>query len=156
MRTTKEIRAALKTKLGYNSRQVSVKERQGGLSWSFTLTVRDASVNLKKVEEFAKGNEDIDRCQASGEILSGGNTFMFVRVTEEVEAAWAEKYINEVESGLASLEASKFNSARINDRVSIFSDDYWVTVYVDGRGGMRFAPKSAKAIATYLYKKLEF
>ena len=156
MRTTKEIRSALKTKLGYNSRQVSVKERPGGLSWSFTLTVRDPKVNLKKVEEFAKGNESIDRCPASNKILSGGNTFMFVRVTDEVEAVWAEKYIDEVNSALSEMRSSSCNSVRVNDRVSLFNDGYWLKAYVDGMGGMNFNGSLPETIATYIYKKLEF
>lgn len=48
--TTKEVRAALKAELGYNSRQVSVKERS---YYATYLTIRTAEVQAHKVKDFA-------------------------------------------------------------------------------------------------------
>ena len=65
----KEIRAAV-PELGH--RDLSVK-----YDGSYRVKVKKV-VPLSKVEEIAKGEESYSRCEASGEILSGGNTFVFV------------------------------------------------------------------------------
>ena len=40
---------------------------------------------LSRVKAVAEKNESIDRCQYSGEILSGGNTFVFVGYVYKIE-----------------------------------------------------------------------
>lgn len=54
MNNSKEIRAAIKNQLGYNSREVSVKHRA---YYGFELTIRKANVVYYKVAEFAKAND---------------------------------------------------------------------------------------------------
>ena len=90
---------------GYNQRQVSVREDGGSLEWSFYLTIRDPSVNFKEVEQIAKNCQDISYDSASGEILGGGNTFVFVRVADEVIDAWAKKYTTKVALAIERLKA---------------------------------------------------
>lgn len=74
------IRAALKT-AGFKSRQVTVKMPHYG---SVTVTIRDASVRLDAVKAVAMPFERISRCEASGEILSGGNTFVRVEYLDAI------------------------------------------------------------------------
>jgi hypothetical protein len=74
MNEAKEIRVELKNKLGYNSRQVSV--RTDGCA--IRVNVKDKSIDLKPIKEIARKYEDISRCEYTHEILSGGNTFVFV------------------------------------------------------------------------------
>jgi len=57
---------------------VSVRERPGGWSYSISLTIKDAEVDAEAVWEIANRSTSVDRCEASGEILSGGNTFVSV------------------------------------------------------------------------------
>src|SRR5689334_977006 len=95
---TSEIREKLKAQLGYNARQVSVKENAVSLNWSFTFTIRDSAVDYQKVEDLAKEIRHVDRCEHSGEILSGANTFTSVTVTDEVKDQWAAKYLPKLEA----------------------------------------------------------
>ena len=83
MTDTKTIRATLKNN-GWNARAISVREGRGGLSRSFTLTIRKRGISKKAVEAVAKTFDDIDRDERSGEILSGGNTFVFVEIDRKV------------------------------------------------------------------------
>ncbi|MCD8875437.1 hypothetical protein K2V74_14030 [Mammaliicoccus sciuri] len=71
----KEIRTELKKELGYTNRQISVKN-----NWSsIDVVIKDDSVDREAVEKIAKPLEEVDRCEVTGEILAGGNTFVFVR-----------------------------------------------------------------------------
>ena len=85
-----KIVAAIKA-LGYNQRQVSVRERGGTMSYSFYVTIRDPKVDFDAVEKAAMAHEDIDRDQYTGEILCGGNTFIHVEATDEVVDIWAKE-----------------------------------------------------------------
>lgn len=62
------LRAALK-QAGFNARRVSVRHDHSTLR----VTIRDASASLTQVEAVAAPFESVRRCQATGEILLGGN-----------------------------------------------------------------------------------
>lgn len=67
------IRQALKEH-GYNNRKVGVRY-DGYTIW---LTIKDLAIDIKEIEQLAKGYESYERDEFTGEILSGGNTFVFV------------------------------------------------------------------------------
>jgi hypothetical protein len=70
-RPADQLRAALK-QAGFNARRVSVRHDHSTLR----VTIRDASVSLTQVEAIAAPFESIRRCQATGEILLGGNCYV--------------------------------------------------------------------------------
>lgn len=74
-----EIRNQLKT-LGYTSRDVSVRSDHSSLD----ITIRRSGLNVKAIRDIAESFENIRRCEASGEILSGGNTYVFIRFSDDV------------------------------------------------------------------------
>lgn len=74
---TKAIRNELK-KCGYSNRKVSVKHEYGGYSASIRVTVKDLAINLAGIRKIARIYEDIDYDERTGEILEGGNTYVFV------------------------------------------------------------------------------
>lgn len=79
-----EIRNQLKT-LGYTSRDVSVRSDHSSLD----ITIRRSGLNVKAIRDIAESFENIRRCEASGEILSGGNTYVFIRFSDDVRDAVA-------------------------------------------------------------------
>ncbi len=82
------IRNELKT-FGINSRMVSVSVPHYG---SIRVVIRVATVALSLVEAVANKHESIDRDQF-GEILSGGNTFVWVSYSDEARDALAAPYL---------------------------------------------------------------
>lgn len=66
-------------KKGYTSRQVSVTKRRGGFNVAIRLLIKDMlNVDLDFIDSIVKKYESFDRDERTGEILSGGNTFIFV------------------------------------------------------------------------------
>lgn len=59
---------------------------------SVNVTIKDAAIGSDKVRAIAGQFEKIDRCQVSGEILSGGNTYIFAKHDWELVAV-VEKYV---------------------------------------------------------------
>lgn len=72
-------RTAIKA-LGYNTRQVSIRQDHGSLRF----TVRDPAVKLAAIYAIAQRAERIHRCEITGEILCGGNTFAEVCLAANV------------------------------------------------------------------------
>jgi len=78
----KVIRAHLKKKFGLSARDASVKAQYGGTSSSVTVSLKTTKAlpYMKRIEDFAKGQQRYDRDERSGSILAGGNTFIFVDI----------------------------------------------------------------------------
>lgn len=76
-RAAADIRAAL-AKAGFGRAEVSVRSSSGSTSSSVRVSIRKARVPLERVEKIADQFEKVDRDQATGEILCGGNTYVFV------------------------------------------------------------------------------
>lgn len=87
-----QIRQELKKQFGATSRQISVREGR----YSIDLTIKAEGFNRKAVEKIAKQHESIDRCERTGEILSGGNTFISVNFAHELVDAVTERIAESV------------------------------------------------------------
>lgn len=75
------IRQALKEH-GYSNRKVGVRY-DGYAIW---LTIKDLAIDIKEIEQLTKGYESYERDEFTGEILSGGNTFVFVNYAYSITA----------------------------------------------------------------------
>lgn len=84
-----EIRTLLKKNLGYTSRQVTVSARHS--RQYVTVTVRDASVDLARVESFRKSLDTWSMAQ--DDVVSGQS--IEVRTTSEVDAIHAAPFVDE-------------------------------------------------------------
>jgi len=107
----KEIRGAV-PELGH--RDLSVR-----YDGSYRVDVKKV-VPLSKVEAVANKQESYSRCEASGEILSGGNTFVFVNYCrwnrskdESYEVDVPQEFIEAVEEKVKELDSESWGS--VND-----------------------------------------
>lgn len=80
------IRSSLKKVLGYTNRQVSVKVRD----YAIWVKAKVAGLDMQKVYDIAIKFKSVERCEFTGEILSGGNTYVFVEDENgrSVRKAW--------------------------------------------------------------------
>ena len=99
MERAKAIRKVLKEELGLNARKVSVTTSLGATSEAINVTVK-VPIPLDAVEKCCGKFEQIDRCEATREILGGGNTYVFVRYGEGVlEQLYDRAVIEAMEPG---------------------------------------------------------
>lgn len=82
--TTKErvqaIRNTLKSN-GYSNRQISVTSDN-----AIWVTVKDSNIQLTDIENLVKKYEHYYTDEITGEILNGGNTFVFVQYDYRLSA----------------------------------------------------------------------
>ena len=74
----KAIRTALK-EAGFNQKQISVKKQFGVCSVAFNVTIRDANIDKSTIENIVNKFKSIDRDEITGEILAGGNDYVFIK-----------------------------------------------------------------------------
>ena len=68
------IRKELKTTLGYNSRMVAVKSRPGAIY----IRCKQAGLDVKAIYSIARQFKNVYYDELTGEVLAGGNTYVFV------------------------------------------------------------------------------
>lgn len=71
----KDIRTELK-EMGFNSRKISVRKNNCNV---VLVTLKDESIDREQIEQLANRHKDVDYCEKTGEILAGGNTYVFVK-----------------------------------------------------------------------------
>ncbi len=72
------IRKALKDQFGWNRNHISVTADNYSMGSSVDVKIKHPMVDPEKVKEIAKKEENVRKCEHTGEILSGGNTYISV------------------------------------------------------------------------------
>lgn len=90
---SKEIKKYLKEN-GIDTKNISVKGSNCGYSESYNIAIKDININIEKVRELVKTFESYERDERTGEILEGGNTYIFVNYDYSTLKLANEKYNN--------------------------------------------------------------
>lgn len=116
----KAIRAALK-EAGFTSRQVSVRHRYVGYSSSYHITIKDGNVSELQIKDICKSFESVDYDERTGEILEGGNDYIFVDRDYRTPVDGSE-YLDAVKTALAKLEKEGHGEKIKGTRWTIFRE----------------------------------
>jgi hypothetical protein len=92
-RIAKAIRKNIKSILGFNARQVSVRAESFAGGSSVTIVIKVPAAK-SKIEEIAKAGERIDHCSVTGEILAGANTYVHVSYGDGVLESIYGEYLD--------------------------------------------------------------
>ena len=136
------IRKELKKQLGVTSRQVSVRSRNSGYDEAIDIKIRDLKVNKAEVEAIANRYEYIRRCEYSGEILAGGNTYVFVRLDYDALRTAKEEL----------LETAK---KIINDNKDLLGTNEGKTIAENGELEVIYSPLNGHNAELGLYRREE-
>lgn len=102
------IRAALKAR-GISSKDVSIRTDYYSGGSSIRIRVKNPNVSAAMVESIANEHENIHRDQF-GDILSGGNRFVFVDYAPEAVEHFASLYREAVDRACQALDAAGPNA----------------------------------------------
>lgn len=86
-----QIRKTLKAH-GWTSRDVSVRSDLYSMGSTIRVLVKSPAVDMATVRDIAEKFSRVSRCEATGEILNGGNRF--------VEIDWARPVVEAISAGL--------------------------------------------------------
>jgi len=124
------LRAELKA-AGFNARRATVRHDHSTLR----VTIRDAGASLSSVKAIADRYRSVRYCEATGEILCGGNTFVEVRYMSELVAAVAavvaallapaaDGEIVQLAGGFRAAKVSRERGATYPDEVRIWGPGF--------------------------------
>lgn len=122
---SKTIREALKAN-GINSKQVSVKNKRATYSRAFIVTIRDDKLSFRKVEDIVNKFEKVDYDAYSGEILSGGNTYITCK--REWERGYAPSMPNDFKEFIEKIMAMSFDTGLKRDELCFMRKTYGIEI----------------------------
>ena len=132
----KLIRKIIKDKFKLTARDVGVKNKYGGYSSSVNLTLKtEKALGYKKeLEGLAHEFEKYETDAASGEILLGGNTYVFVQLDYKLSKILEDKIMKEFDKQKAK------NGFEVGDSVVLYNtfnvhNDNGKTIYVSKKSG---------------------
>lgn len=100
---SKEIKNYLKDN-GIDTKKVSVKELSGGYSQAFQITIKSSDIDIEEVENLSHHFKNYEIDERTGEILQGGNTFVFVEydynTIKEVNQKYNDVIIDKIKEKL--------------------------------------------------------
>lgn len=99
-------------KRGWNQRAVTVRNESYSMGSSFHVTILDPSAihDMAELRRLVNTSERIDRCEASGEILSGGNRFAHLQYSDQAQAMLRAPYVDACAATLVALRAEPAGS----------------------------------------------
>lgn len=118
-----EVRRFLKEVMGYGPRQVSLKIDNYSMGQTIIFTVRDPKVDPTKLDNFPYFYEKIRR-DDFGDILSGGNTYVEVKVIPKVIEAWGKIHAKDVGEAVRTLKEAVKENPDFAERVKIGRTGY--------------------------------
>lgn len=144
---TAKIRAALKSELGASARDISVRISGG----SIRVDIRSCNFRKSDVERIAYQFQSIDRCKTTGEILSGGNTFVFVQYTDEATGTLRALLQSQVDA-----DPSGWTTFCMDAHVVVIgsSNGQWCTMVNGSQGNHCFDASGAVRLAVEAYLDL--
>lgn len=116
------IRKELK-KLGFTSKQISVRTEPSRIDTIVKIKIKDLSVPAAKIRNLVEKYKKIDRDQL-GEILMGGNTFIDIDFDEEIIQKEKQAYLKE----------AKIVSERIKKKKSVMLENKDFKAFYPGEG----------------------
>lgn len=87
MKTNRELSTEIKAILkqnGIKRNEVSVRVSDCGYSTSINIKIKVPTISRRMIQKLLNHYEDIDRDEFNGEILQGGNTYLFVNYDDNV------------------------------------------------------------------------
>lgn len=122
---SREIKSYLKEN-GIDTRKVSIRHEYPGYSEIFNITIKDININANKIEELTRHFESYETDERTGEILAGGNTFIYVSydydVIKEANDKYNQNIIDIIEKELSTRteeEKASWNNGDCNPVISL-------------------------------------
>lgn len=126
--TSNEIKKYLAQKLNCKPNDFSVKKSNCMYSDAFYIYIKQAHININDVEKLARQKfECVDRDERTGEILSGGNTYIFVEYDNQA----FEQVSDDFNKNLLNAIMSKWCDKAQGSELVEFAPNMWYKIAYD-------------------------
>ncbi|MCR0262480.1 hypothetical protein MKC73_01020 [[Clostridium] innocuum] len=156
--TNREINLSIKKELqehGISPRKVSVKISDHGFSSSIHVKIKDPHINRSEVRAILLHHQEYERDEHTGEILEGGNTFLFVEYQEGIFEEAAEQWA----ATARGVWMSKEETTRIFNGLFLIDHEHSGALEIrqqDEKENCTYKVHSFSQLCEFLYKFSEF
>lgn len=123
----KEIRNIIKNQFGFTSKDFAVRKSSGGYESAIHVTAKtlDAAMVIDQIAAAVEPFKEIYRDERSGEILGGGNTFIFCEVDTKLELSLIKQKAAELDCLITELKSNPGKSKQYKgNEVFYLADRY--------------------------------
>lgn len=156
--TTQQMKAKLKES-GIDTKQVSIREKNGGYSSAYYVKVKSPYIDLDEVERKVKGFESYERDERTNEILEGGNTYVFASYEDDIFDNVIQEHLPKAQKVMEEARGQKDGyGINIQDGVNLFNIGSCCELFVKTKGGDRQHLKvyDEKQLAKYMFQLKQF
>lgn len=126
--TSNEIKKYLATKLNAKPSDFSVRKQDCLYSDAYYIYIKQAHINIDDVERLARAKfECVDRDEHTGEILSGGNTFIFVEYDNQAYEQVSDQFNKNLLNAIVSKWFDKVKGSELVE----FAPNMWYKIAFD-------------------------
>lgn len=126
---SKDIKKYLINNLNCKPSDISVRKQKCMYSDAFNIEINQAHINIDDVEKLAKKFESVDRDERTDEILSGGNTYIFVEYSNKAY----DQVTGQFNKNLQYALIKKWQEKPAGSDVVEFAPKVWYAIKHDDR-----------------------
>lgn len=150
MTVAQKIRADLK-EAGFKARDISVRTRNGGYEEAVYVKIKSPYIKIAEVKDICLKYKNVRYDERCGEILAGGNTFVFVDYEYGLFDEVSKPFMGQAKELLAKLKESSF-TIDIADGFYLFKSLNEIFVKSRKDGGY-WGIRDAEDLAECLFKQ---
>lgn len=156
--TNKELGNAIRKELktsGYKTRDFSVRVRDSLYDTAVNIKIKNPEINRKEIEKILNKFKAIDYDERSGEILAGGNTYIFI----DYESGIFEIPAQEWAATARGILESKDETTKIFDGLYLINWKHSGNLEIqqqDGREHCTLKVCDFSSLCVFLYKFAKF
>lgn len=126
--TSNEIKKYLASKLNAKPSDFSVRKQDCLYSDAFYIYIKQAHINIDDVQRLARAKyEQVDRDEHTGEILSGGNTYIFVDYDTQAYKQVSDQFNTNLLNAIMSKWCDKIQGCELVE----FAPNMWYKITYD-------------------------
>jgi len=129
---SKEVKEILKAN-GIDTKKISIR-MQGYTDDCFLIKIKDENINIDDVKDIIKKYEIVDRDERTGEILAGGNQYIFVEYDYKLREDVNNKYNDIINNKIEKAKKDNINIFNNGCCVELYRDDN-INFVIDNRDG---------------------
>lgn len=134
---TQQMKQELKQK-GFDTKQISIRKRDAGYSVAYDVEIKSPYIDKDKVERIVNKHQYYDTDERTGEILAGGNTYVFTKYDYDAFNDVAKKYQPKAKQYIEkvnSIEEGYGVPLKENKNANLFKDgNKYMIFYKDEEG----------------------
>lgn len=157
---TQQMKQELKQK-GFDTKQISIRKRDAGYSWAYNVEIKSPYIDKDKVEKIVKKHQYYETDIKTGEILAGGNTYIFAKYDYNAFDDVAKKYKPKAKQYIEkvnNIEESYGVPLKEGKHANLFKDGNRYMIYYKDENGEqhRRYTYSEEGLSKYLFQLKNF